>query len=160
MALTMPPHFSGLSTRTQASTEKGDRGRAADFAEDIEPPEQITEAEQSLYSLAEKGKYDGGFVNFSKAASDAVNIVNAAFQRGGGLGGIASGLSELDYKLGGLRPSDLLILAGRPSMGKTALATNIAFNIAKKHRRGEKPDGTEGTVDGGVVGFFSLEPPF
>ena len=133
------------------------QGRAADFAEDVEPPEQITEAEQSLYSLAEKGKYDGGFVNFSKAATDAVNIVNAAFQRGGGLGGIASGLSELDYKLGGLRPSDLLILAGRPSMGKTALATNIAFNIAKKHRRGEKPDGTEGTVDGGVVGFFSLE---
>lgn len=133
------------------------QGRAADFTEDTEPPEQITEAEQSLYSLAEKGKYDGGFVNFSKAATDAVNIVNAAYQRGGGLGGVSSGLTELDYKLGGLRPSDLLILAGRPSMGKTALATNIAFNIAKKHKRGVKPDGTEGTVDGGVVGFFSLE---
>lgn len=133
------------------------QARATDFSEDTEPPEQITEAEQSLYSLAEKGKYDGGFVNFSKAATDAVNIVNAAYQRGGGLGGVSSGLTELDYKLGGLRPSDLLILAGRPSMGKTALATNIAFNIAKKHKRGVKPDGTEGTVDGGVVGFFSLE---
>ena len=84
-------------------------------------------------------------------------MVNAAFQRGGGLAGTSAGLSEMDYKLGGLRPSDLLILAGRPSMGKTALATNIAFNIAKAHRRGTKPDGTEGTVDGGVVGFFSLE---
>ena len=133
------------------------QSRATDFTEDTEPPEQITEAEQSLYSLAEKGKYEGGFVNFSKAATDAVNIVNAAYQRGGGLGGISSGLTELDYKLGGLRASDLLILAGRPSMGKTALATNIAFNIAKKHRRGEKSDGTEGTIDGGVVGFFSLE---
>lgn len=133
------------------------QGRAADFVEDLEPPEQITEAEQSLYSLAEKGKYDGGFVSFAKAAADAANMVNAAFQRGGGLAGTSSGLSEMDYKLGGLRPSDLLILAGRPSMGKTALATNIAFNIAKAHRRGTKPDGTEGTTDGGVVGFFSLE---
>ena len=133
------------------------QGRASDFVEDLEPPQQITEAEQSLYSLAEKGKYEGGFVSFAKAAADAANMVNAAFQRGGGLAGISSGLSELDYKLGGFRPSDLLILAGRPSMGKTALATNIAFNIAKKHRRGTKPDGTEGTTDGGVVGFFSLE---
>ncbi|MEL7153376.1 MAG: replicative DNA helicase [Pseudomonadota bacterium] len=133
------------------------QGRASDFVEDLEPPQQITEAEQSLYSLAEKGKYEGGFVSFAKAAADAANMVNAAFQRGGGLAGISAGLSELDYKLGGFRPSDLLILAGRPSMGKTALATNIAFNIAKKHRRGTKPDGTEGTIDGGVVGFFSLE---
>ena len=133
------------------------QGRASDFVDDIEPPEQITEAEQSLYSLAEKGKYEGGFVSFAKAAADAANMVNAAFQRGGGLAGISSGLSELDYKLGGFRPSDLLILAGRPSMGKTALATNIAFNIAKAHRRGTKPDGTEGTTDGGVIGFFSLE---
>lgn len=133
------------------------QGRASDFVEDLEPPEQITEAEQSLYSLAEKGKYEGGFVSFAKAAANAANMVNAAFQRGGGLAGISSGLSELDYKLGGFRPSDLLILAGRPSMGKTALATNIAFNIAKQHRRGTKPDGTEGTVDGGVIGFFSLE---
>ena len=133
------------------------QGRASDFVEDLEPPEQITEAEQSLYSLAEKGKYEGGFVSFAKAAADAANMVNAAFQRGGGLAGISSGLSELDYKLGGFRPSDLLILAGRPSMGKTALATNIAFNIAKQHRRGTKPDGSEGTVDGGVIGFFSLE---
>jgi replicative DNA helicase len=64
---------------------------------------------------------------------------------------------DMDRKLGGLHPSDLIILAGRPSMGKTALATNIAFNIARRYRRGTLPDGTEGTVDGGVVGFFSLE---
>ncbi|MEM7423751.1 MAG: replicative DNA helicase [Pseudomonadota bacterium] len=133
------------------------QGRATDFVADLEPPQQITEAEQSLYSLAEKGKYEGGFVSFAKAAADAANMVNAAFQRGGGLAGISSGLHELDYKLGGFRQSDLLILAGRPSMGKTALATNIAFNIARKRRKGTKPDGSEGSVDGGVVGFFSLE---
>ena len=131
--------------------------RATDVGEDIEPPEQITQAEQQLYSLAEKGKYQGGFVSFVNAAKDAAELVNLAFHRRGGLAGISSGLSDLDYKLGGFRPSDLLILAGRPSMGKTALATNIAFNIAQKHRRGIRPDGTEGTLDGGVVGFFSLE---
>lgn len=63
----------------------------------------------------------------------------------------------MDRKLGGLHPSDLIILAGRPSMGKTSLATNIAFNIAKAYKKGERPDGSIGTIDGGVVGFFSLE---
>ncbi|MEM7238564.1 MAG: replicative DNA helicase [Pseudomonadota bacterium] len=131
--------------------------RAGMFDPDNEPAEQISEAEQALYTLGETGKYEGGFVNFARAATDAANIVNAAFQRGGGLAGISSGLAELDYKLGGLRNSDLLILAGRPSMGKTSLATNIAFNIAKRYKHGEKPDGTKGAVEGGVVGFFSLE---
>ena len=69
--------------------------------------------------------------------------------------GISTGLVDLDKKLGGLHPSDLLILAGRPSMGKTSLATNIAFNIAKAYKRGRLPDGSEGAVEGGVVGFFS-----
>ncbi|MGY9037731.1 MAG: DnaB-like helicase C-terminal domain-containing protein, partial [Rhodobacterales bacterium] len=68
-----------------------------------------------------------------------------------------TGLIDMDKKLGGLHPSDLLILAGRPSMGKTSLATNIAFNVAKAYRRGTLHDGTEGAVDGGVVGFYSLE---
>ena len=84
-------------------------------------------------------------------------MANAAYQRDGGLAGISTGLIDLDKKLGGLHPSDLLILAGRPSMGKTSLATNIAFNIAKAYKRGRMPDGSEGAVEGGVVGFFSLE---
>ncbi|MEM7505499.1 MAG: replicative DNA helicase [Pseudomonadota bacterium] len=133
------------------------QGRAHMFDPDLEPNDQITEAEQALYTLGETGKYEGGFQNFSRAATDAVNMVNAAYQRGGGMAGISTGLAELDFKLGGLRNSDLLILAGRPSMGKTSLATNIAFNIAKKYLKGEKPDGTTGAVEGGVVGFFSLE---
>jgi len=85
-------------------------------------------------------------------------VANAAYQRDGGLAGISTGLIDMDKKLGGLHPSDLLILAGRPSMGKTSLATNIAFNIAKAHKRGPVcRTGSEGSVEGGVVGFFSLE---
>ncbi len=122
-----------------------------------EPKDQIIEAEQRLYKLGEQGTVERGFQSFLKAVTDAVNIANAAYQRDGGLAGISTGLIDMDKKLGGLHPSDLLILAGRPSMGKTSLATNIAFNIAKAHRRGRLPDGTEGAVDGGVVGFFSLE---
>ena len=122
-----------------------------------EPKEQIVEAEQRLYKLGEQGQSETGFQSFLRAVTDAVNVANAAYQRGGGMAGISTGLVDLDKKLGGLHPSDLLILAGRPSMGKTSLATNIAFNVAKAYRRGLKPDGSEGAVDGGVVGFFSLE---
>ncbi len=122
-----------------------------------EPREQIIEAEQRLYKLGEQGVTERGFQSFLKAVTDAVNMANAAYQRDGGLAGISTGLLDLDKKLGGLHPSDLLILAGRPSMGKTSLATNIAFNIAKAYKRGITHDGTEGAVEGGVVGFFSLE---
>ncbi len=122
-----------------------------------EPREQIIEAEQKLYKLGEQGVAERGFVSFLKAVTEAVNSANAAYQRDGGLAGISTGLVDLDKKLGGLHPSDLLILAGRPSMGKTSLATNIAFNIAKAYRRGRMHDGSEGAVEGGVVGFFSLE---
>ncbi|MBA4351434.1 MAG: replicative DNA helicase [Rhodobacter sp.] len=131
--------------------------RAAKVEVTSEPREQITEAEQSLYKLGEQGVSQRGFVSFLRATTEAVNSANAAYQRGGGLAGISTGLVDLDRKLGGLHPSDLLILAGRPSMGKTSLATNIAFNIAKAYRRGRLQDGSEGAVDGGVVGFFSLE---
>ena len=122
-----------------------------------EPREQIIEAEQRLYKLGEQGVAERGFQSFLKAVTDAVNMANAAYQRDGGLAGISTGLVDLDKKLGGLHPSDLLILAGRPSMGKTSLATNIAFNIAKAYKRGMTHEGIEGAVEGGVVGFFSLE---
>jgi replicative DNA helicase len=69
-------------------------------------------------------------------------VANAAYRRDGGLAGLSTGLADLDQKLGGLHPSDLLILAGRPSMGKTSLATNIAFAIAKAYRKGVRQDGT------------------
>jgi len=122
-----------------------------------EPKEQIVEAEQALYALGEQGQAESGFQSFLRAVTDAVNVANAAYQRDGGLAGVSTGLTDMDKKLGGLHKSDLLILAGRPSMGKTSLATNIAFNIAKAYKKGQLPDGSEGAVDGGVVGFYSLE---
>ncbi|ETW14725.1 replicative DNA helicase [Roseivivax marinus] len=131
--------------------------KAAKIDVSSEPKEQIVEAEQELYRMAEQGQGEKGFVSFLRAVTDAVNVANAAYQREGQLSGISTGLVDLDRKLGGLHPSDLLILAGRPSMGKTSLATNIAFNVAKAYRKGTKPDGTEGAVEGGVVGFYSLE---
>ena len=123
----------------------------------LEPKEQIVEAEQALYKLSEQGKTDSGFVSFLKAVTEAVNVTNQAYERGGGMAGVSTGLIDLDKQLGGLHPSDLLILAGRPSMGKTSLATNIAYNVAKAYKKGIKSDGTEGALEGGVVGFFSLE---
>ena len=132
-------------------------GTAGKIDVDHDPKDQIVEAEQKLYELAETGQTGSGFQSFLKAVTDAVNVANSAYQREGGLVGPSTGFQDLDKKLGGLHQSDLLILAGRPSMGKTALATNIAFNIAKKYSKGLLPDGSEGAVDGGVVGFFSLE---
>lgn len=122
-----------------------------------EPKDQIVEAEQALYQLGEQGKVDKGFQSFQVAVFDAVTVANAAYERDGGLAGLSTGLTDVDDKLGGLHPSDLLILAGRPSMGKTSLATNVAFNIARAYKKGTRPDGSEGAVEGGVVGFFSLE---
>ncbi|TMV14771.1 replicative DNA helicase [Arenibacterium halophilum] len=131
--------------------------KAARVEVSSEPREQIVEAEQMLYKLSEQGRAESGFQSFLSAVTEAVNVANAAYQREGGLAGISTGLIDMDKKLGGLHPSDLLILAGRPSMGKTSLATNIAFNVAKAYKRGMRPDGTEGTIEGGVVGFYSLE---
>ena len=131
--------------------------KAAKVDVEHEPKEQIVEAEQALYSLAEQGTSEQGFQSFLRAVTEAVNVTNSAYQREGGLAGVSTGLTDMDKKLGGLHKSDLLILAGRPSMGKTSLATNIAYNVAKAYRKGQMQDGSEGAVDGGVVGFFSLE---
>jgi len=103
---------------------------------------QIEDAEQRLYGLAEKGRYEGGEQPFTTILAKAVENIEAAKRRDGHLTGVGTGLRDLDNRLGGLHPSDLVILAGRPSMGKTALATNIAVNAAR---------------DGVVVAFFSLE---
>lgn len=132
-----------------------DKAQSVDV--DSEPAEQIVEAEQTLYSLSEQGQSDSGFQSFLSAVTEAVNSANAAYQRGGGLAGVSTGLIDLDKKMGGLHPSDLIILAGRPSMGKTSLATNIAFNVAKAFKKGKQSDGSIGAVEGGVVGFYSLE---
>jgi replicative DNA helicase len=130
---------------------------AYDAPVDFAPRAQIEDAERRLYELAESGRYDGGFQKFSQALTIAIDMAAAAYNRDGKLSGIATGLRDLDTKMGGLQRSDLIILAGRPGMGKTALATNIAYNIARAYASELAPDGTLKTINGGVVGFFSCE---
>jgi replicative DNA helicase len=130
---------------------------AFDAPVDFAPNEQIEDAERRLYELAETGRYDTGFQRFSSALTNAVDLAARAYQRDGKLSGLATGLADLDRMMGGLQKSDLVIIAGRPGMGKTALATNIAYNVARAHRFETKPDGRHETIDGGIVGFFSLE---
>jgi replicative DNA helicase len=119
----------------------------------------LSEAEGALYGLAETGSVSEGVQTFSSALDGAMQAIEGAFRSDGQLTGIATNLVDLDQKLGGLHDSDLLILAGRPSMGKTSLATNIAFNVAKNYRWVEDADAPDGrkTVAGGRVLFASLE---
>src|SRR6476619_4185928 len=130
---------------------------AFDAPVDFAPREQIEDAERKLYEIAETSRFGSGFQRFAQALTTAVDMAAAAYQRDGKLSGIGTGLRKLDSRMGGLQPSDLVILAGRPGMGKTALATNIAYNVAKAWRGEVKPDGHTSTVNGGIVGFFSLE---
>jgi replicative DNA helicase len=130
---------------------------AYDAPVDFAPRAQIEEAERRLYELAETGRYDGGFQRFATSLTSAIDMAAKAYQRDGKLSGLATGLDDLDRMMGGLQPSDLIILAGRPGMGKSALATNIAYNIAKSWRGEVRPDGHTVTANGGIVGFFSLE---
>lgn len=131
--------------------------RATRGADGLDGPGQIEAAEKALYDLAERGTAHGGFVAFEDAITESIASATAACQRAGGLAGLSTGLDDLDHKLGGLHRSDLIILAGRPSMGKTALATNMAYNIARAWRFEKLADNSLKTTDGGVVGFYSLE---
>src|SRR3954468_3071364 len=130
---------------------------AYDAPVDFAPRAQIEDAERRLYELAEAGRYDGGFQRFSQAMTTALDMAANAYQRDGKLSGISTGLRDLDKQMGGLQRSDLVVLAGRPAMGKTALATNIAYNIARAFEGETQVDGRQLTVNGGIVGFFSLE---
>ncbi len=130
---------------------------AYDAPLDMPPQNQIEDAERRLFELAETGRYDGGFQSFNDAVAAAIDMAGAAFQRDGGLSGLSTGMRQLDARMGGLQPSDLIVLAGRPGMGKTSLATNIAYNIAKAFQPEVQSDGSMKAVNGGVVGFYSLE---
>ena len=115
---------------------------------DLTATEQIEIAENRLFTLAETGEVDRGFIHFREALDESVRTAEAAYQRDGQVAGVATGFADLDRRLGGLHRSDLVILAGRPSMGKTALATNIAFQVASN----PDPDRRRQPV-----AFFSLE---
>jgi replicative DNA helicase len=117
---------------------------------------QLENAEQQLFDLAKDGGSEGGFVSFERALSDAVLLAERAFSTPGGVSGLPSGLRDLDAKTGGLHPSDLIILAGRPGMGKTALATKIAFGAARALMRAAQDADPAAQAKGGVA-IFSLE---
>jgi replicative DNA helicase len=121
------------------------------------PRTHIEDVERKLYEIAETGRLDTGFQRFTDALTTAVDMAARAYQREEKLSGLATGLKDLDTYLGGLQKSDLIVIAGRPGMGKTALATNIAYQIANSFQSETKADGTIEAVDGGRVGFFSLE---
>ena len=132
--------------------------RALDTSEAETPKEQIEAAEVALYKVAEEGGETGSVKSFGQATRMAVELAEKALNAGGGLSGVTTGLESVNAKTGGLHHSDLIILAGRPGMGKTALATNIAFNAARRWIRDVEEDGIapEKSV-GAKVAFFSLE---
>ncbi len=108
----------------------------------------IEKTEKSLFDLAEKGSFNSSIIKFDEAMKQTIDMASAAYKNEGGIVGVPTGLRDLDYKLGGLHKSDLIIIAGRPSMGKTSLATNIAFNAAKDLQDSGKKSS---------IAFFSLE---
>ena len=119
--------------------------------------DQIETAEQGLFNLATTGEGEGGLKKFNIALNAAIDMAEAAFKRDSHITGVTTGLDALDRKLGGLHKSDLLVLAGRPSMGKTALATKMAFEAARAFREQTLEDGTVEVAEGAKVAFFSLE---
>lgn len=119
---------------------------------DLSAADQIEAAEQQLFHLSDQGEAQGGFIDFASALTSSLGYIEQAFQKEGKISGLPTGLEKLDYKTGGLNNSDLIIIAGRPAMGKTALATNIAYNVAEYMSRAKDMD----THDRGVA-VFSLE---
>jgi replicative DNA helicase len=133
------------------------------YAHDLETAakDQIELAEQTLFDLATKGEQEGGLKPLVKATAEAVKMAEVAHKRNSHVTGVTTGLIDLDRKLGGLHPSDLVILAGRPGMGKTALATKMAYSAAVARMRSIQERGATANDDrphdGAVVAFFSLE---
>ena len=130
---------------------------ALDTSEDVAPLAQIERAETELYKVAEEGGAEGKAKTFGEATKEALQLAEKALNSGGHLSGFTTGLDSLNSKIGGLHKSDLLILAGRPGMGKSSLATNIAFSAAKRLQQ-DQEDGIETAKSAGTpVALFSLE---
>ncbi len=130
---------------------------ALDTSEDVAPRAQIERAESALYSVAEEGGAEGRAKSFSDATKEALEMAERALNSGGHLSGFTTGLESLNGKIGGLHKSDLIIVAGRPGMGKSSLATNIAFSAAQRFGR-DIEDGIEAEKSAGApVALFSLE---
>jgi replicative DNA helicase len=128
---------------------------ALDTSEEVEPMRQIELAEASLFRVAEGAAGGNEAESFRGATGKALEMIETAINSGGHVSGKTTGLTSINEKVGGLHNSDLIILAGRPGMGKTSLATNIAFNCADRLLR-DRHDGIEKSIGAGVA-FFSLE---
>jgi replicative DNA helicase len=130
---------------------------ALDTSVEVDPKGQIEEAEAALYRVAEEGGGEGSVKTFAQATRLAVQMAEKALNTGGGLSGITTGLETLNAKTGGLHPSDLIIVAGRPGMGKSSLATNIGFAAARRLVR-DLEDGIAIEKSAGAgVALFNLE---
>ncbi|MGI8704237.1 MAG: replicative DNA helicase [Sphingomicrobium sp.] len=130
---------------------------ALDTSEEVAPLDQIEKAETELYKVAEEGGADGKAQSFAEATKEALKTAEKALNSGGHLSGITTGLEGLNGKIGGLHKSDLIIVAGRPGMGKSSLATNMAFAAAQRFLR-DAEDGIEPQKSAGApVALFSLE---
>jgi replicative DNA helicase len=130
---------------------------ALDTSESVEPMEQISEAEAALYRVSEGASVGNEAVTFRTSSLTAIQQIEKALNSGGHISGLTTGLDDLNHKIGGLHDSDLVILAGRPAMGKTSLATNIAFNCAERYLRDMKDGIAPDKSVGAPVAFFSLE---
>ncbi|WP_395614555.1 replicative DNA helicase [Allosphingosinicella sp.] len=131
--------------------------QALDTSDEVDPKGQIEQAESALYRVAEEGGGESSVKSFAQAATLAIKMAEKALNSGGGLSGITTGLESVNAKTGGLHHSDLLILAGRPGMGKSSLATNIGFAAAERYVQ-DMEDGIEPEKSAGAaVAFFSLE---
>jgi replicative DNA helicase len=131
--------------------------KAVDTSEEVNPKSQIEEAEVALYRVAEEGGEQGSVKSFGQATKLAIEQAERALNSGGHVSGVTTGLDSLNAKMGGMHPSDLIILAGRPGMGKTSLATNIAFNAARRLIRDREDGIAQEKSVGACVAFFSLE---
>lgn len=130
---------------------------AMDSSNETPALKQIEQAELDLYGLAETGSSTGGSVSISTAFKGVLEQVVAAVNRDGDIAGLSTGLIDLDKKLGGMHPSNLIVLAARPSMGKTSLAVNIALNVTRAYTYTIDENGIHQTTRGGRVLFYSLE---
>ncbi|HVH49275.1 MAG TPA: DnaB-like helicase N-terminal domain-containing protein, partial [Sphingomicrobium sp.] len=130
---------------------------ALDTSEEVAPLAQIERAETELYKVAEEGGAEGKAKSFGEATKLAVEMAERALNSGGHLSGITTGLDALNSKIGGMHRSDLIIVAGRPGMGKSALATNIAFASAQRFLRDAEDEIEPGKSAGAPVALFSLE---
>ena len=148
--------LSDLAVRRSLIRIGEDMVNAAYEAPRDKPPKmQIEDAEKALYRISESSKYSGGPIDFGESLRRTVELAEKAQQRGGRISGLVTGFTDIDSLLGGLQPSDLLILAGRPGMGKTSLATNIAFHTCRAYVE-DMESGAE-VPRGAPVLFFSLE---